>query len=439
MEDILVGFDTATADNWKSRLEKDLKGITFEQLSVVDDNGITINPFYTYEVKESSAPAFNHADWSILEKVVVRDEKAANEQALNALSTGASGLIFECTGADTDWAALLQGIELPYIYSFFKLKSGTAKEVLDLSAYLSATDTTSSLTLAGYDPLADYVASGEQTYKAAFEAYGVATLHKGQIVADGSIYYNAGANSTTQLGLITAQLNEYVQTLADQNSLDAIKQIHITVSVGTAFFEEIAKLRALRQLIDLLLAQYEIAPEVILQVQTGTLYKAPFDAYNNLLRDTLAGMAAVLGGADALYILPFDEGFSKGKDAFSKRMSINEQLLMKEESYLHQVADVANGSHYLDTLTMQFGEQAWAYFKHIENTGGFLAAFDKGLTTADIQTQAGILLEKYKSGARTWIGINKYPNSVDMPQTMEIELPQEGIISPLNMAALIIS
>lgn len=435
MEDILAGFDAATAADWKSRLEKDLKGITFEQLSVVDDNGITINPFYTNEQEAQKPAVFSHTDWSILEKVIVADERTANAQALAALSTGASGLIFECTKEHTDWGILLQGVELNYIYTFFNVKGSNAAAIAALLAYTSRIATVT----IGQDYLAAYACSADKQVLAPFEQGLAEIMQTGQIVVEGSLYYNAGAHSTYQLGLITAQVNEYLQALSDQNGLGTIKQVHITIATGTAFFEEIAKLRALKQLIGLLVAQYEISPELFIQVQTGTLYKAPFDAYNNLLRDTLAGMAAVMGGCNALYVLPFDEGFSKGKEAFSRRMSINEQLLLKEESYLHHIADVANGSYYLETLTAQLGEKAWAYFKEIEAAGGFIAAFEQGIITKAVKEQAALLIGKYQSGERIWIGMNKYPNSVDMPQKVEKAAENEQIIAPLNLAAYIIA
>ena len=133
--------------------------------------------------------------------------------------------------------------------------------------------------------------------------------YTGQVVVDGSLYYNAGAASVYQLGLMTAQVNEYLQALSDQEALGNVKQLHITVATGTAFFEEIAKVRALRQLLQLLTKQYNIEPVITIQAVTGTLYKAPYDAYNNLLRDTLAGMDAVIACRTVDYRFPFADGY----------------------------------------------------------------------------------------------------------------------------------
>lgn len=436
MEDILAGFDPAGAADWKAQLTKDLKGITFEQLSRVDDNGITIEPFYTIEdvSDHDTQPVFAHTDWNIMERIIVNQEQDANKQALQTLATGASGLIFEVAAEQTDWTALLNGVEVAYIHTFFNLQNATEESLVTLVAYLKAHNAVQATI--GHDVLNDYVQG-----KAAADAFAVAVSrvaqHTGQVVVDGSLYYNAGAPSVYQLGLITAQVNEYLQALADRNALDAVKQLYVTVATGTAFFEEIAKVRALRQLLQLLTAQYNINPEIAIQSITGTLYKAPYDAYNNLLRDTLAGMAAVMGGSDAVYILPFDEGHSKGKAAFSRRMSINTQLLFKEESYLHHIADVANGSYYLETLTAEMGTKGWDAFKEIEAAGGFIQSFNDGILTERVAAHAADLLERYRNGSLIWIGMNKYPNPVDMPQQAPIPHYGQPGIYPLSLATII--
>lgn len=436
MEDILAGFEPVSAANWKAQLAKDLKGITFEQLSRTDANGIHIEPFYTLEdyVDQTGAAVFEHTDWSIMERIVVSDESLANKEALQALSSGASGLIFEAEKTGINWVALLEGIEIAYIHTFFNLKGQDATDIARLKEYIQAKGALTA-TL-GHDVLAAYVQGTAGRAALAHEVECIATQTQ-QIVVDGSVYYNAGANSTYQLGLITAQVNEYVQALSDRNALDQLKQVQVTIATGTAFFEEIAKVRALRQLLTLLLEQYQVQPEIQILACTGTLYKAPFDAYTNLLRDTLAGMAAVVGGCNALYILPFDEGHSKGKEAFSKRMSINTQLLFKEESYLHHIADAAKGSYYLENLTAQIGDKAWEAFKGIEAKGGFIEAFEQGILSAAIQAQADTLLEQYRSGDQAWIGMNKYPNPVDMPQQVSKTVYADGLIGPLNIAAVL--
>lgn len=148
-------------------------------------------------------------------------------------------------------------------------------------------------------------------------------------------------------------------------------------------------------------------------------------------------MAAVIGGSDAVYILPFDEGHSKGKEAFSRRMSVNTQLLFKEESYLHHIADVANGSYYLETLTAEMGTKGWDAFKEIEAAGGLIQSFNEGILTEKVAAQAADLLERYRDGSLIWIGMNKYPNPVDMPQPAPVPQHGQSGIYPLNLAAII--
>ncbi len=96
-------------------------------------------------------------------------------------------------------------------------------------------------------------------------------------------------------------------------------------------------------------------------------------------------------------------------------MSRNQQLIFRDESYLDKVADVAAGSYYLETLTVQIAEQAWKQFQDIEQDGGLIASFDKGILKNELEGQAALWIQEYKEGKRVLIGVNKYPNAADKP------------------------
>lgn len=437
MEDLLKEFATSSSTEWKERLVKDLKGITFEQLQTVDDNHITIHPFYTGEDSVASASVFGHTDWVIMEQVHVKEEKAANAQALSALQSGAAGLHFLIEKENVAWDTLFKTIELNFIQTKIEWTTGSSIQEASLLQYLSAHAIDPALVDNGRDNLAAYFTTKLPSFKEAF-LNGPHIFNEYNLWIDAAAYYNAGANSVSQLSYTLGHIQEVLHLAQQQGTLAAIQKLNINIAVGTAFFEEISKLRALRQLVALLLQQYELAAEVQLYVQTGTLYKAPFDVYSNLLRDTLAGMAAVLGGCDALAILPFDVKKQPAYTRFSQRMAINQQLLFKEESYLHQIADTAKGSYYIDKLTAQLGEAAWVSFRDMEQEGGLLASFESGTLLQNIKDQADQLVEQYVSGEKVWIGMNKYPNPTDLPQeTAMAESTVEGTLKALEIAAFL--
>lgn len=415
MNALFEEFSAGNAAAWKERLSKDLKGITFEELSVTDRNGITIHPFYTAEDESSHSKAiFEHKDWTICAAVMVEDGKAANQKALNELQNGASGLCFQLS-SDANLSVLLNEIQLPYIYTQFNVTGDTATFLAAWNNYLAAENLEADkldCTL-NFDPIANTVESGNipsaETKENFFNVFDATK----SISIKAAIYQNAGASSTYQLACCAAQTNEYLHWLDQAGRIAELQKICFTLSAGTDFFEEIAKLRAFRVLMSNLFAQYNCKPAIHLHIETSDTYRSAFDSYSNLLRDTIAGMAAVLGGCNSLLIHAFDQSIHEAGE-FNSRMSRNQQLVFKEESYLSQIADASAGSFYLEKLSEQLAEKAWDYFKEIEADGGLLDSFEKIKTSIEMQAEHWIA--EYKSGKRVLIGVNKYVNAKDEPK-----------------------
>lgn len=415
MNALFEEFSASSAANWKERLSKDLKGITFEDLNVIDRNGITIHPFYT-DNGENKDSIFTHKDWAICASVKVIEEKAANKKALNELQNGASGLCFELDGA-ADLNILLQEIQLQYIFTQFKVSADIETFLANFNQYCS----TQNLSLVdldcciNFDPIGNLMTGNtfefEQSKKDLLHLF----QHTKSISIDATIYQNAGANSSYQLACCAAQINEYLHWLDVSGKISELKKVNITLATGTDFFEEIAKLRAVQQLLPTIFAQYNIIPNVQLHIETSDTNRSAFDSYSNLLRDTIAGMAAVLGGCHSLLIHAFDQSL-KETNEFSSRMSRNQQLILKEESYLSQIADASAGSFYIEKLTEQIAEKAWTSFQQIEKDGGLIASFEKGIIKAIVEMQAAQWIQEYREGKRILIGVNKYVNAKDEPK-----------------------
>src|SRR5699024_237267 len=105
--------------------------------------------------------------------------------------------------------------------------------------------------------------------------------------------------------------------------------------------------------------------------------KTLYDPYTNLLRTSTESMAAAIAGCDALTILPFDRHFRQ-PDAFSRRIARNQQLILREESFMDKAADPAAGSYYIEQLTDQIGKQAWTIVRNIGKEGGLFQAIEDG-------------------------------------------------------------
>ncbi|HTO14651.1 MAG TPA: methylmalonyl-CoA mutase family protein [Edaphocola sp.] len=429
MENLLNNFEAVTSEDWKEKIKKDLKGITFEQLQRQDDNGISIDPFYTEGIPDATA-AFDHTDWEIVSEILVDDEVIANQQALYALNSGASAIYFNINKEGIDWNLLLKGIELNFIKTFIRYPLSISLNTSSLENYITHNNINKDTVDNSIDNIAAYFKTKNKATPFPLDLKETNKI----ILIDNTIYFNAGTNSVTQLAMALAQLQEYLHLLEKSNKISLIETISIEIATGTSFFEEIAKIRALRQIVALLNQQYNLEIPLYIIAKSGILQKAAYDEYNNLLRDTLSGMAAVLGGCNALCISSFDAANEKGNKEFSLRMAINQQLIFKEESYLNSIADAGNGSYFIEQLTENLAQKAWSIFKEIEQEGGCLDAFDKGLLQQRIRTQASNLIEDYKSGKKLWIGINKYPNPVNSPKPQIGSKPKNNeLIEDLNL------
>ena len=118
-------------------------------------------------------------------------------------------------------------------------------------------------------------------------------------------------------------------------------------------------------------------------------------------------MSAILGNANALANIPYDLLFKNPND-FSDRMARNQLLLLKEEAYLDQVANPADGAYYIETLTRQLAEQALALFKQIEQGGGLLKQLGEHKIQQKIRANAAVEQSAYDNGELVLVGSNAY-------------------------------
>lgn len=409
-------FQAASKESWKERLVKDLKGISFEDLTKMDANGIAIAPFYTAEdiIQPITTAAQN--DWDIVVNIDVKDAATANATALEQLEGGATGLRF-LINEDIDIPTLLQNIDVKHIHTSFVVAATMNPEDFanNLKAYCSINackwdhcnlaveyDTIAYAleyqTAVELDPFVEFIDAADGIYT---------------ITVNGDVYQNAGANSVTQLALIAAHLNEYLQTLKDIDRLQHVTHIKINTAVSTAYFEEIAKLRALQTIVANVVAAYNIQPRVAINTITSGLYKSHLDSYSNMLRDTISTKAAVVGGSTSVVTLPFDCCHQEATP-FSNRIARNIQLLLKEESYLDKVGDIAGGSYFIEQLTASIADKAWILFQELSIDSYLCSSIQEKVQTL-VNQQAQELIAQYKQGEKVLIGVNKYPNTMEEP------------------------
>ncbi|MCK5400994.1 MAG: methylmalonyl-CoA mutase, partial [Flavobacteriaceae bacterium] len=201
-----------------------------------------------------------------------------------------------------------------------------------------------------------------------------------------------------------------------EGSSVAVKQslkLTFKVSIGTNYFFEIAKLRALRLLWKTLASEYVSNVSDCHIIATPTKRnKTIYDYNTNMLRTTTECMSAIFGGANTICNLPYDAIYHKDNE-FGERISRNQLLILKHESYFNKVNNPVDGSYYIETLTQQMAEKALELFKNIEANGGFLKQLKEGTIQRKIKESAAKEQELFNTKKEILLGTNKHPNPND--------------------------
>jgi methylmalonyl-CoA mutase len=211
-------------------------------------------------------------------------------------------------------------------------------------------------------------------------------------------WHDAGATAVQEVAFALAAA---VEQLAAGRRPEAIE---FAFAAGSAYFIEIAKLRAAR----LVWAQAAQASGFALAecrmriaVRTARRNKSVLDRYSNLLRATTEALSAALGGCDTLYVEPF---------GFDRHLALNVQRIIREEAHIDVPADPAGGAWYVEVLTDSVAREAWKLFQKIEADGGYARAVESGAIAAAI-AQSRAAREKAVAGRRrTLVGVNNFPD-----------------------------
>jgi methylmalonyl-CoA mutase len=234
-----------------------------------------------------------------------------------------------------------------------------------------------------------------------------------------------------QLAYTLAHANEYF------NRISALKHpITIEVAVGTNYFFEIAKLRALRLLFNTLAKEFHHNFDCNIIVTPTRRNKTIYDYNVNMLRTTTECMSAILGGANVVANLPYDALYHKDNE-FGDRIARNQLLVLKHESYFDKVNNPADGAYYIENLTQQLAEKALELFKDIEKNGGLITQLIEGTIQRKINESAHKEQELFDNGKEILLGTNKYPNKNDsMKNDLELypfvkQNPRKTLITPI--------
>ena len=442
--DLFSDFQEVSAKQWKQKIQYDLKGADYNQTLVWKSNdGVSVKPFYHPDEAVDPTPVNPPSGWSICEKIYAVSSGAANKKALQALENGAESLWFIIPSEEIDPEALFSGLDIQKLKVFLKLQFLSADYLLKLQTLLEGK--TSGIFVQN-DIIGKLARSGNwfrslgEDFAALDAIIGQVRSFRSVLSVDIGLYQNAGATIPQQLAYAMAHLTEYLNHLNNSGQLkkDQRKTLRFQflVSTGHNYFFEIAKLRSLRLLYASLAREFDVREECVVLAQPSKRNKTLYDFNVNLLRTTTECMSAVLGGADSISNMPYDSLYHKDNE-FGARIARNQLLVLKHESYFEKVANPAEGSYYIETLTQQFAEEALAIFKDIERGGGFLKQLKEGTIQKKISESAAREQEQFDIGELVLVGTNKYVNKEDkMKQELELypflkRNPRKTLIQPV--------
>jgi len=205
----------------------------------------------------------------------------------------------------------------------------------------------------------------------------------------------------------------------------------IRTGVDSDLFVQIAKLRALRRLWEIIKPEFNRKGDLYIIAETSLANKSVSDQYNNLLRSTVEAFGAIAGGCNELVVHNFD-ALSGKPNKTATRLALNQQHILKEESYLDKMADVGCGSYYIESLTDLIATRALEAFKEIMKKGGYFVSLENGSVQKEIDKHYNAREVKINNGEAVLVGVNKFRNEKDQPQYTGVEetLKEKSIRNP---------
>lgn len=404
-------FDSVSSKQWKQQIQYDLKGADYNETLVWESpEGIKVKPFYHADEFQNKISVVTKAsEFKICQNIFVYDLDKSIARALETLSRGAESIRFTIEDETIDVTKLLEKLPLESTPIYFNLSFISIDFVTKINTFAKDKNATIFVQI---DPIGKLAKEGNwytnlDTDFDILNTLSISCQNIHFLSVDGNLYQNAGANIVQQIAYISSHVNEYFNRVATIS-----KPIVIQVSVGTNYFFEIAKLRAILLIFNLIAKEYDHNFDCQILAIPTKRNKTLYDYNVNMLRTTTECMSAILGGADAISNLPYDNLYHKDNE-FGDRICRNQLLVLKHESYFDKVNNPADGTYYIESLTEQLAEKALILFKDIEANGGFITQLIEGTIQRKIQESASKEQELFDAGKEILLGTNKYPNKND--------------------------
>ena len=426
-------FNSHSNEGWQRQVINDLKGKGFDEtLNFIIEENFKIKPYFdSVDLNKIPLNFIQHTQiqgvaksWNYREIIKYKSEKDTNLLVINLLEIGVNAFSVDFSGffeKEFEVKKLLRNIKISDTTFFFKVENAALNLVKELQI------------IAPYhwkggidnDLLGRYFKTGNYDINQWIEMGEIIRIVQNfssfkTLIINSHVFHNSGANVAQELAYTLASAIETIDRISEQNVglPEIVQKIEFSISVGTNYFVEIAKIRALKFLWTKILMQgyglkEQNIPVISIHCVTSSFYNAAITPHTNMLRATTEAMSAIIGGCSALSVRAYDETFQE-LDEFSRRISRNISTILKEESYFDKVIDPSAGSYFIENLTFQIAEEAFALLQKVENQGGIVEAFKKNYIQNEIKRNFEAKQDSLLKNESIMIGVNKFRHD-EMP------------------------
>lgn len=426
-------FPPVRTSQWEQMIRETVAGPDYAaKLIWHPEEGLAVRPYYRAEdltglsfldARPGEFPFVRgtrcHGGWRVCEEIEVASPEEANRRAVQAVAAGAEEISYRCARieSESDIALLLSNLnEIPV-----HIENASHQTVRLLHQRMSRHSHMAEIS-ADLDPLADL----------AFSAEVIENLLPGfrPFVVDAREFQENAAGAIEETGFALSAAVDFLAAMQDRGlEIDRIAaSISFRFAMGPEFFIQIAKLRAFRMIWAQALNSFGGTRDhgtAVIHASPSHWDKTIYDPHVNVLRSTTEAMSAVLGGADSIAILPFDE-CSKAADDNSRRLSRNTQIILKREALLDRVADPVGGSYLIESLTDTLAGRAWKLFQELENAGGYQKAKRAGIIASVLSQRAKARENAVATRRRVLTGTNRFANPAERAVNLAHETPMDS-------------
>ncbi|MEZ6022908.1 MAG: methylmalonyl-CoA mutase subunit beta [Hyphomonadaceae bacterium] len=426
--------ETADEADWRALVEKGLKGAQWARLVGKTGDGIPLEPLYREPDIHTAtdiggmpgaAPFVRGArsgGWLIRQRYEHPDPAQTNTEILADLAGGVAAIELVVDPAGVRGVAIKSGADLDLALADVILEAAPVSldaDGVEAAALLKAKlkGVAAGGTAFNVDPIGAMMRTGAPANLDDAVRFFVETQHElpsaRLIRADARPVHEAGATEAQEIATALASGIAYLRAL-DAHGVSAgaaNAALGFALSVGPDVLIEAAKLRALRlcwaRVLEASGAPAESRAAHIHAFTSGRVMTR-YDAWTNILRVTTATFAAAVGGADVITTRPLTDALGL-PTPFARRVARNTQHVLMEECRLGHVADPAGGAWFVETLTRELADKAWALMQEIEAQGGIIAALEAGALQSMVAAARAERQKLIASRRETITGVTDYP------------------------------